>query len=248
MGCSSQRLPDRFVFVTIKAAKAGFCCIGGWNVDNCHVRALFPIHQASNNRGPLDRAEKTEFEMARIDRVGVIAGLAALVIGASATTVVGQCLSAASSSFGSAGSAFQSSSASGSISGSGSAGASFSGGSSGGDSFSSTRIVNNSFGSFPSAGRRSSQSRAATGPLSGNESFSTPFGTSGYNNSMAQQNAAFYRYPLIQKSADVNVRRANRARSDERLAQRRAMRAANRPEKTTPPTAKDAYRSYATNR
>ncbi len=201
-----------------------------------------PSTKASNNHGPLNRAEKTEFEMVRIDRVGVVAGLAALVVGALASSVVGQCESPGSALVSSS-SAFQSGSASQSFSGD-----SFGGGSSGGDSFSNTRIVNNSFSPFSSAGRRSSQSRAATGPLSGNESFSTPFGTSGYGSSMAQQNAAFYRYPRIQKSADMNVRRSNRARSDERLAQRRAMRAANRPAKLTPPTAKDVYRSYAANR
>ena len=179
--------------------------------------------------------------MARIDQIGIVAGLAVLSVAAFATTVEAQVCDTPSAPVTSASSsaAFQSGFAGGS---------SFGGSSSGGGSFSSSGVASGSFSRFGSVNTRSSQSRAASGPLTGNESFSTAFGASGYDSQMAQQNAAFYRYPRIQKSADLNVRRANRARSDERLAQRRAMRAANRASRPTPPTSKDVYRSYASNR
>lgn len=160
--------------------------------------------------------------MLRINRVKLIAGLAALAIGSLATSAMAQCAAPGSASGGliprSGSDSFAASSSSAS------SGASF------GGSFSSASAVG--------LNSRSSQSQAASGPLTGNEPFTTPFGISGYQGFMASQNAAFYRFAKIQKSADTSVRRSNRARSDERLAQRRAMRAAK---KAATKTGGDSY-------
>ena len=163
--------------------------------------------------------------MLRINRVLLIAGLAALVVGSFVTDATAQQCGASTvpGTFAALGGGTDSATPASS-----------------GDSFG-----DGSFSPAPAAslGSRSRQSQAASGPLTGNEFFTTPFGISGYEGFMAMQNAAFYRFAKIQKSADTSVRRSNRARSDERLAQRRAMRAAKKAAAKT-----GGYDSYVNNR
>ena len=103
--------------------------------------------------------------------------------------------------------------------------------SSGGVSSSSAVPASTSSASFlpvSSSSPVSASSRVTSGPLTGYENFSTPFGSAGYESWVGQKNASFYRYPMIQKSANLDVRRANRQRSEDRLARRREMRRSKR--------------------
>jgi len=84
-------------------------------------------------------------------------------------------------------------------------------------------------------GRSTSKSPMATSALTGFESFTTPFGRSGYQSTVARQQAAFYRFPLIQKSADINVRIANRQRIEEIRRLKRDSRLARPPQESQKP-------------